>query len=297
MTASSGHAAGMDPSEIVRLLGGVARWNEIECLVTRAQVDAELKSGAITRLRRGTYALGDLADVRARAQAAAGTVSHLSAAVDHGWKVKFPPERPTLTLPRTRTLPSAELEVHWQNLGPLQVRRGVTRPVETVIGCARAYDLDVALCVADSALRERAVTRAQLLAAAEASPRTARAKALRVVQAADGRSANPFESCARAIALDVPGLHVRPQVSIRGVGRVDLADLVLGIVVECESFEFHSDARSLKRDVRRYTSCARRGLVVVRFTWDEVMFDASYCRQALVDVVALRLQQAVRRSW
>ena len=288
----------MHPSQAIRLLGGVAKWNEICWLTSRSEVDAELASGAISRLRRGTYALGDVARVRARAEAVAGTVSHLSAAMAHGWKVKLPPERPTITLPRNRSLPAeCDLEVHWQDLTLLQLSRGVTRPVETVIGCARAYDFDVALCVADSALRERAVTRAELLEAALSSPRTGRARAVEVVRRADGRSANPFESCARAIAYDVPGLDVRPQVVIRGVGRVDLADLGLGIVVECESFEFHSDTRSLKRDVRRYTACARLGLVVVRFTWDEVMFDPDYCRRVLRDVVQLRLQQAVRRSW
>ncbi len=288
----------MQPYEAIRILGGVARWNEIECLVSREDVDAELAAGTISRLRRGTYAVGDLEDVRARAEAVAATVSHLSAAVIHGWKVKHPPQRPTITLPRNRSRPDDEsLEVHWQDLSLMQAYRGVTRPVETVIGCAKAYDFDEALCVADSALRERAVTRAQLVAAAEASPRTGRAKALALVRAADGRAANPFESCTRAVALAVPGLSVRPQVGIRGVGRVDLADLALGIVIECESFEFHSDAASLKRDVRRYTSCARRGLVVVRFTWTEVMFEPDYCRQAIQDVVDLRLQQAVRRTW
>jgi very-short-patch-repair endonuclease len=288
----------MTPSYVIGIFGGVARWNEIGCLVTRAQVDAELASGTITRLRRGTYALGDLAEVRAVAQAGAATVSHLSAAIDHGWKVKWPPAQPTVTLPRNRSRSGVEgLDVRWQDLSPLQVQRGVTRPVETVIGCARAYAFDVALCVADSALRERAVTPSQLLAAAESSPRTGRAKALRVVRAADGRAANPFESCARAIASDVRGLRVEPQVWVPGVGRVDLCDLSLGIVVECESYEFHSDAKSLERDVRRYTACARRGLVVVRFTWKEVMLDPDYCRQALQEVVDLRLQQAVRRTW
>ena len=288
----------MRPFEAIRILGGVARWNEIECLVSREDVDAELAAGTITRLRRGTYALGDLEDVRARAQAVAGTVTHLSAAVSHGWKVKHPPDRPTITLPRNRSLPDDEsLQIFWQDLGPMQTYRGVARPVETVIGCARAYPFDEALCVADSALREKAVPHEQLLAAAEASPRTGRARAVAVVRAADGRAANPFESCTRAIAREVRGLAVRPQVPIRGVGRVDLADLDLGIVVECESFEFHSDAASLRRDVRRYTSCARRGLLVVRFTWTEVMFDPDYCRRALQDVVDLRLQQAVRRTW
>ncbi|TGN63728.1 hypothetical protein EXE59_06995 [Nocardioides eburneiflavus] len=82
----------MTPSYVIGIFGGVARWSEIGCLVTRAQVDAELAAGTITRLRRGTYALGDLAEVRSVAQSHAATVSHLSAAIDHGWKVKWPPE-------------------------------------------------------------------------------------------------------------------------------------------------------------------------------------------------------------
>ena len=288
----------MTPSEAIRIFGGVARWAEIECLVTREQLNVELAHGLITRLRRGTYALGDLREVRAQAERVGATVSHLSAAIEHGWKVKFPPEKPTLTLPRNGALPEGDLfEVFWQDLTPLQAYRGVTRPVATVIGCARAYPYDVALAVADSALREQAVTRAALLEAALASPRTGRAKAVRIAREADGRAANPFESCTRAIAADVHGLNLEPQVWLDGVGRVDLCDCELGIVVECESLEFHSDAQSLKRDVRRYTSSARRGLVVVRFTWDEVMFDADYCREALQDVVDVRLQQAVRRTW
>jgi hypothetical protein len=297
LIVGDGQSARVTPSEVIKLLGGVARWNEIECLVTRAEVDAEIAAGLVTRLRKGLYALGDIADVRAQAEGVGATVSHLSAALVHGWKVKLPPDRPTVTLPRNRSLPDGELEVRWQDLGPLDVYRGVTRPVTTVIGCARAYSYDVALSVADSALREGAVTREQLLAAARASPRTGRAKALRVARDADGRSANPFESCARAIAGEVRGLAVRPQVSVTGVGRVDLGDLGLGILVECESLEFHGDAQSLKRDVRRYTNAARKGLVVVRFTWDEVMFDPDYCREALQEVVDVRLRQAVRRTW
>jgi hypothetical protein len=73
----------MHPSEAIRLLGGVAKWNEICWLTSRPEVDVELASGAISRLRRGTYALGDVAEVRARAQSVAGTVSHLSAAMTH----------------------------------------------------------------------------------------------------------------------------------------------------------------------------------------------------------------------
>ena len=70
--------------------------------------------------------------------------------------------------------------------------------------------------MADSALRSGLVRRSELLAAAYASPRTGRSRAVRVADAADGRAANPFESLLRAIALQVPGLRVQPQIHIGG---------------------------------------------------------------------------------
>ena len=50
----------------------------------------------------------------------------------------------------------------------------------------------------------------------------------RVAHAADERAANAFESVLRAIALDVTGLRVEPQVWVDDVGRPDLLDRSLG---------------------------------------------------------------------
>lgn len=105
------------------------------------------------------------------------------------------------------------------------------------------------------------------------------------MEAADPRADNPFESVLRAIALDVPGLEVEPQQWVADVGRVDLMDLGRRLVIEAESFEFHSDRASLRRDVHRYTAFVRLGYRVVRFTWEDVMFDPAYVREVLVDLV------------
>ena len=43
---------------------------------------------------------------------------------------------------------------------------------------------------------------------------------LRVLDAADARADNPFESVLRAIGLDVPGFRLVPQVEIRIPGRI-----------------------------------------------------------------------------
>ena len=171
----------------------------------------------------------------------------------------------------------------------------MTSRTRTVIDCARAYGFDVALSVADSALREGVVDRDDLLVAAARSPRTGRAKALRVAEAASHLRANPFETCLYVIAAAVVGLDVVPQGEVPGVGFVDLLDRCLGIVIEAESLEHHWTKAGLQRDVDRYTRAARLGLVVLRFTWTEVMFAPDDVAAAIADVVQWRTVQAVGR--
>ena len=129
-----------------------------------------------------------------------------------------------------------------------------------------------------------------------ASPRTGRAQGLRGGDRADGRADNPFESCIRAIA----SRGRRPGRGAAGAGRRGSGGWTwstggCGIVIECESFEFHSDRKALRKDIRRYTEAARRGWVVVRFTWEQVMSEPGLRAAVLVDIVRLRTTEAVRR--
>ena len=281
----------------------LAALEELGCVATRKQLLAmgvpvtaiatALEAKQITRVRHGKYVAGDGEGLLTQAEALGGVVSHLSAALHYEWTLKALPPRPTLTLPRTaRSVPG--FACHWRPLSTVELGDRLTSRIDTVIACSRSYDYDVALCVADSALRERQVTQTQLIAAAQASPRHGRAKALKVARDADYRSANAFETCTRAIANSVPGLCVRPQAWIGRTARVDLLDKELGIVIECESFAHHGTKEALARDVRRYTDLARLGYVVVRFTWAQVMHDPGYVREALIEVVAVRQLQAVR---
>lgn len=282
----------MDPVEVVRRLGGVAASGEIIGVATRTQLRTAVRQGRLTRLRHDTYAVADLDHERAEAVAAGGVLSHLSAAQWWGWKVKFPPERPHVTVPRKGRRPDSGVVVHWADLAEKEVHRDVTSQARTVLDCARTLPFDEALAVADSALRSGSIDRDDLENALIAAPRTGRQRAVQVIECADGRAANPFESVLRAIALDVPGLEVEPQGEIPGVGWVDLLDRRRGIVVEAESFEFHAGREAMRRDVQRYTACTRLGLVVVRFLWEEVMFRPEQVRQALIDVTTRAAVQA-----
>ncbi len=283
----------MDPVEALRELGGVAPFGELIALTTRAQMAGALRDGRIHKPRHNRYCLAD-ADVTLRAVArTGGTASHLSAAQAFGWKLKQDPVRPCITLPRSARKPTGPYELHWADLSERETRRNVTSRTRTVIDCARAYDHEVALSVADSALREGIVDRDDLLLAAARSPRTGRAKALRVAREASHLRANPFETCLYVIASSVPGLSVAPQGEVPGVGRVDLLDRILGMVIEAESLEHHWSKAGLQRDVDRYTKAARLGLVVLRFTWTDVMFDPDGVAAAIAEVVQWRTRQAV----
>lgn len=283
--------AGMDIVEVVRRLGGIAEYGELIGPCTEWQIRRAVDDGRIVRLRRNRYALVDTGAHRASAVEAGGVLSHLSAAVAWGWKVKHPPERPWVTLPRNRRRPAGALERRWADVPDADVVHHVTRPARTVVDCAKALPFDEALSVADSALRSKEVDRHQLLLAAQAATRTGRSRAIALIEAADARAANPFESVMRAIAREVPGLNVVPQGFVSRVGWVDLLDERLGIVIEAESHEFHSSPAGLRKDVVRYTECARQGLVVVRFVWAQAMFAPEAVRDALQDVVIRRQRE------
>lgn len=278
----------MDVTDVLTRLGGVATRRELEQLVTRRQIRTAVGAEQILRAGRGRLALADTADAVLAAHRVNGVPSHLSAALQWDWKVQFPPDEPQVTVPRHRT-PGERgrgSQLFWADLGPDDVDHGRTSRLRTVTDCGRRLSFEAALSVADSALREGRVTRRQLIVEAEGAPRIGRARAIRVARAADGRAANPFESVTRAHCLRVPGLWVTPQYRIDGIGCADLADPDLGLVIECESWEWHGNEVAFASDIRRYTDMVRAGWTVVRFTWFEVMFRPERVAAVLGDMVA-----------
>jgi very-short-patch-repair endonuclease len=55
------------------------------------------------------------------------------------------------------------------------------------------------------------------------------------------------------------------------IGRVDLADLRLRLVLEADSMEYHGERSAQDRDCARYTRLTTSGWLVLRFTWEQVM--------------------------
>ena len=77
------------------------------------------------------------------------------------------------------------------------------------------------------------------------------------------------------------GLHARP----------DLVDEDLRLVLEADSFEWHGDRVALRDDARRYDLMVVNGWRVLRFAWEDVMFDQAWVREVLTAAVAERTQR------
>jgi very-short-patch-repair endonuclease len=282
-----------DPVAVVRRLGSIAPAGQVLKVCSRKSVREALADGRLVRVGHRKYALPGLAQARSDAARLGGVLAGLSAAAYWGWKVKDPAPRPCVLLRRgLKRDPHdyGDVEVRWGLLPDSDVHDGplgrVTSPLRTVVDCLRWLPEDAALAVADSALRSRRIGKEELIASVERSPHVGRPRALRLAHLADRRAANPFESVLRWIASTVPGLEIEAQGDVDGIGKGDVVDRRLRLVLEAESHEFHTEKVAFRRDCRRYTAMVRAGWRVIRFVWEDVMNKPDYVREVLADLVA-----------
>lgn len=287
----------MSVVEELTRLGGVATRATLTERCSRPALEAAISAGDVIRLSRGRYALPAVDQARAAAHALTGVLCLGSAALHWGWPLKQPPERPQVSVPKTRKMPphrARTVDLRRLTLHPDDVVDGVTSPDRTLLDCLRHLPFDEALTVADSALRDGFPgSRLQAVVRDARGPRAARTRQIAALATPD--AANPFESVLRALALGVSDLHVRPQVSLRApggvfLGRPDLVDERLAIVLEADSFAWHGDRAALHSDARRYNSLVVNGWLVLRFSWEEVMFHSDAVKSVLRAAVAERTE-------
>jgi len=277
-------------TDLLAELGGVARRSAILAVVDRAELESAVATGLVVRDVRGLYALPEVDQARLAAARLNGVLSLTSAALAHGWAVKTVPDRPHVTVSRGRKVDPGQsfAHVHRAELRPDQVVDGRTDVETTLEQCLRALPYDEALAVADSARRE-GVGNSVFESLADRVKGPGAPQVRRVCRRSTGQAANPFESVLRAIAEDVPGLRLEPQVGI-GDGdfyvRPDLVDVRLRVVVEADSFEWHGGRAALASDCRRYNMMVVNGWIVLRFPYEDVMFHPEDVRRVLVAVVA-----------
>lgn len=99
------------------------------------------------------------------------------------------------------------------------------------------------------------------------------------------RARSILETVARLQLIDM-GLTPEVGVWIEGVGEVDMIILDF-IVIEVDGWAFHSSKEQREKDLKRDRELLRRGYVVLRFTYDDVM-NGDFAREVPISVAALR---------
>lgn len=260
----------MDAVAALTRVGGIATTAELLDLTSRKRLRRAVAAQSIVHVSRSRYALPSRDDARSLAIATGGHLRLLSAAEHWGWKVKWPTQWPQIQVP-TKPAEPVDASLAVGILPPGDLDDWATSRVRTVLDCAAELPFDEALAVADSALRSDDVTREQLLAAL---PDDASAGVRRVVEHATPLAANPFESVLRAILI-LADINVVPQwaTTIDGITyHPDLADPINGLAIEANSFAHHAEKAAHDADCLRYNALVVAGWIVLRFTWEQVMF-------------------------
>lgn len=99
------------------------------------------------------------------------------------------------------------------------------------------------------------------------------------------RARSILETVARLQLIDL-GLTPEVGVWIEGVGEVDMIILDF-IVIEVDGWAFHSSKEQREKDLKRDRELLRRGYVVLRFTYDDVM-NGDFAREVPESVKAIR---------
>ena len=160
----------------------------------------------------------------------------------------------------------------------------------TVVLCLRDLSTREALAVGDAALHTGLVQLEEILTRIAELRGPGSRRAQRRAEQLDGRSANAFESSCRAILVDAGIVGFQPQVEIRHrgkwIGRVDLANRLLRIVIECDGFETHGTLDAMTQDCIRHTRLVAAGWRPLRFTWYQVMQRPDWVLEQVRDTIA-----------
>ena len=229
----------------------------------------------------GAQALS-LASVLAAGQAVVG--SHESAAIIHGLDLLG--RRPSgLTVTHRPGVGSATgragVRVHLAALpdGHVTVRGGVrvTSVARTVVDLARTSSFRSGVVVADSALRRKLTTKAELSAVvADCARWPGLARAREVVEFSDAPSESALESLSRVVFREqgIPPPELQAWVGGDDEGVVGRADFLweqFGTIGEADGMVKYADPHGaiaqLRRDARLYAA----GFQVVHFTWDDIV--------------------------
>ncbi len=216
-------------------------------------------------VRRGWYALPDANPDVVRAVASGAVLGCVSALVYYGVWDTGHPYLHVFRSKHGRRMPPGK--IGWCR--PVHVDRAtgsaVVSPMLALRQAACCVEPDDLVVLLDSVINTRLLTRQEIDEALTGLASHVRTAISRMDLAESGT-----ESLAR-LRIRRLGVKVKSQVRIGGVGRVDL---LVGdrLVIEIDSIEHHTSQSAYHRDRRRDQILTSMGYVVLRLTYEQVLY-------------------------
>ena len=254
---------------------------ELLRLMTRQQLDVQVRKGGLVRVWRGIYCLRE-PDLMVKLHALdmlidghAVACMHTAAAL-YGFGVVDDGSVHVLD-PGSRLRPTSGLVVHQRHGAPttLVASRHATAPAWTAVELARQVGRPRGLATLDAAVRSGWCTAAELEEAVERQRARREIVAVRgLLPLVDPRAESAMESEAR-LAMHDHGLP-RPELQYVIGGRdgecwrVDFAWPDARVAVEYESVEWHAGRAEMLRDKARFAGVQEVGWTVIPVVVDDV---------------------------
>ena len=272
--------------------GVVSRAQLLGAGVEAKEITTLVKRGTVERLRPGWFR-GDPAQPEVvRAVRAGGVLACRSALRLHGVWV---PADGVLHIRRSEhhsgtSLPSGYRECHPYPRCTARIVRSVDPfplALQTALRCA---DDDTSVVLMDSALR-RGLIESSDLSSLLGCPSD---RAFRLIDRIDVAAESGTETYVR-LRLRRRGVRLRSQVTIADVGRVDF---LVGdrLVIEVDSRAHHTSEEAYARDRRRDRRLVALGYIVIRLTYEDVLFQWPEAEADILTVLRARRHRWPRRS-
>jgi hypothetical protein len=263
-----------DAMAVLEAGGGFARAEQLLKVMTRQQLDVQVRRGGLVRVWYGVYAaaepnlLGRLTALDLfmgqRAVVCMGTAAAL-----YGFDVENTVAIHVLD-PGIRMRSGTGLMVHQRNGAPLQRVAGrlATTPAWTAVETARELRRPRALATLDAALRSACCTRSQIeQAVLEQRGRRGIVAVRELLSYADARAESAMESEARLVMIDydLPLPVLQHEICGRDGERwrVDFAWPEARVAAEYESIDWHAGRDEMLRDKTRWGKIQELGWTLI----------------------------------
>jgi very-short-patch-repair endonuclease len=272
--------------EWMRRHDGVAHSSQIYAAgFSKRTVAVAVQSGRMLRVRRSWLVLRDCHPDRAAAARVGGRLTCVSAAQALELWVPAHEHVHVAVSPTSARFDAHGLRVHWSNgPAPFAPRAAVDPLINVLFHVARCQPQPDALAIWESALNKGLIGSEALRRVSWRSERAAALAAL-ASHLSDSGLETHFVDLMRAI-----GVTPRQQVWIDG----HPVDTLIGdrLVVQLDGFAYHSDAAARRRDIAADVRLRLLGYTVLRFDYQQVLFNPDFVRDSVLTAIAQGLHLA-----